>query len=222
MYACPCGVLPSSNQLLVGSVSRDVCQNHCLNLFCAKDHLEIRPTNALTHVWYLLLSLVILTKLAKTGRLSLAPFVPASGTHWSGVGYALVFCVLSFAGFEAAATLGVFDELCTSKGRGPVTLLGMRRTLPLRTLARSLPGTRRRSSPGALPKRNRPVGERCANTRACDFRARWKPMRHTTTEKQSRSRRSVAAEPALVARTTLPTHPMRRPMARPSARSPIA
>jgi amino acid transporter len=30
----------------------------------------------------------------------------AADKHWSGIGYALVFCILSFAGFEGAATLG--------------------------------------------------------------------------------------------------------------------
>lgn len=68
------------------------------------------------------LSLVILTKLAGSGRLSLAPFVPAAGTRWSGVGYALVFCVLSFAGFEASATLG--EETRNPHRNIPIAILG--------------------------------------------------------------------------------------------------
>lgn len=77
---------------------------------------------ALSVAAIIFLSLVILTKLAATGRLSLAPFVPAAGTHWSGVGYALVFCVLSFAGFEAAATLG--EETRNPHRNIPIAILG--------------------------------------------------------------------------------------------------
>jgi amino acid transporter len=67
------------------------------------------------------LSLTILGKLAGTGRLSVAPFIPAT-RHWSGIGYALVFCVLSFAGFEAAATLG--EETHNPHRNIPIAILG--------------------------------------------------------------------------------------------------
>ena len=68
------------------------------------------------------LSLTILSKLAGTGRLSVAPFIPATGAHWSGIGYALVFCVLSFAGFEAATTLG--EETHNPHRNIPIAVLG--------------------------------------------------------------------------------------------------
>lgn len=68
------------------------------------------------------LSLVILRKLAATGKLSIAPLIPTRGIHWSGVGYALVFCVLSFAGFEAAATLG--EETRNPQRSIPIAILG--------------------------------------------------------------------------------------------------
>lgn len=54
----------------------------------------------------LFLCVAILAKVRASQGLSMAPFVPAADFKaWSGIGYALVFCVLSFAGFEGAATL---------------------------------------------------------------------------------------------------------------------
>jgi amino acid transporter len=53
------------------------------------------------------LSLVIIAKISALHSLSARPFTPSPAYHgWAGVGYALVFAVLSFGGFEAAATLG--------------------------------------------------------------------------------------------------------------------
>jgi amino acid transporter len=53
------------------------------------------------------LCVVIVTRVATKQGLSAAPFVPTVDVKaWSRIGYALVFCVLSFAGFEGAATLG--------------------------------------------------------------------------------------------------------------------
>ncbi len=50
---------------------------------------------------------LVLTRLATTGGLSLAPFRPATAFGgWGGVGFGLVYTVLSFAGFEGATTLG--------------------------------------------------------------------------------------------------------------------
>jgi amino acid transporter len=55
----------------------------------------------------LVLSLTILVKVSGHAGLSVQPFIPPlEGGGWSGVGYGLVFAVLSFAGFEGAATLG--------------------------------------------------------------------------------------------------------------------
>ena len=50
----------------------------------------------------LLLSIVVLTRVP----LSLLPFRPEPGNGWTGIGYGIVFAVLSFAGFEGATTLG--------------------------------------------------------------------------------------------------------------------
>jgi amino acid transporter len=53
------------------------------------------------------LSVVIIAKISTHHSLSARPFTPSPAYHgWAGVGYALVFAVLSFGGFEAAATLG--------------------------------------------------------------------------------------------------------------------
>lgn len=54
--------------------------------------------------------------------LSLAPFRPDPVIGWWGIGYALVFAVLSFAGFEAATTLA---EETGQPGRAiPIALVG--------------------------------------------------------------------------------------------------
>ena len=50
----------------------------------------------------LVLAIVILTQVP----LSAAPFVPDAEHGWSGLGFALVFAVLAYAGFEGATTLG--------------------------------------------------------------------------------------------------------------------
>jgi amino acid transporter len=50
----------------------------------------------------LLLAIVVLAR----SPLSLLPFEPEPGYGWTGIGYGIVFAVLSFAGFEGAATLG--------------------------------------------------------------------------------------------------------------------
>jgi amino acid transporter len=55
----------------------------------------------------MVLAIVIIAKLSALHSLSPRPFTPSPAYHgWAGVGYALVFAVLSFGGFEAAATLG--------------------------------------------------------------------------------------------------------------------
>lgn len=77
---------------------------------------------ALSVAAIIFLSLAILGKVARTGGLSFLPFVPATDTRWSGVGYALVFCVLSFAGFEASATLG--EETHNPHRNIPIAILG--------------------------------------------------------------------------------------------------
>ncbi len=68
------------------------------------------------------LGVIVLHTVGKTGGLSAAPFVPDPGFGWSGVGYAMVFAVLSFAGFEGAATLG--EETGNPNRAIPIAVLG--------------------------------------------------------------------------------------------------
>jgi amino acid transporter len=58
-----------------------------------------------------------------TSGLSFKPFaLPRGFRQWSGIGYALVFCVLSFTGFEGAATLG--EETLNPRRNIPIAILG--------------------------------------------------------------------------------------------------
>lgn len=68
------------------------------------------------------LGVVVLHAVENTSGLSATPFAPDPGSGWSGVGYALVFAVLSFAGFEGAATLG--EETGEPKRAIPIAVLG--------------------------------------------------------------------------------------------------
>ncbi len=73
------------------------------------------------------LALMILAKSAASHTLSWRPFVPAPARHglgggWAGIGYGIVFAVLSFAGFEAAATLG--EETNHPRRNVPLALIG--------------------------------------------------------------------------------------------------
>ncbi len=68
------------------------------------------------------LGVVVLEKVGATTGLSAAPFVPQPGLGWSGVGYGMVFAVLSFAGFEGAATLG--EETGDPNRAIPIAVLG--------------------------------------------------------------------------------------------------
>ncbi|HUA77915.1 MAG TPA: APC family permease [Acetobacteraceae bacterium] len=54
----------------------------------------------------IVLGVIVLAAVGAKGGLSAAPLLPDPHFGWSGVGYAMVFAVLSFAGFEGAATLG--------------------------------------------------------------------------------------------------------------------
>jgi amino acid transporter len=69
----------------------------------------------------ILLGLLILRAVAARGGLTWAPFVPDKDFGWSGVGYALVFAVMSFGGFEGAATLG--EEAGNPTRSIPIALL---------------------------------------------------------------------------------------------------
>lgn len=67
------------------------------------------------------LCVAVLARVASSQGLSAAPFLPTSDFKaWSGIGYALVFCVLSFAGFEGAATLG--EETANPKRNIPIAI----------------------------------------------------------------------------------------------------
>jgi amino acid transporter len=71
----------------------------------------------------LTLALTILAKISGLHGLSLRPFVPSATHHgWAGVGYGIVFAVLSFGGFEGAATLG--EETNHPRRNVPVALIG--------------------------------------------------------------------------------------------------
>ena len=71
----------------------------------------------------LTLALRILEKAAGQHALSLRPFIPSPAHHgWAGVGYGIVFAVLSFGGFEGAATLG--EETNRPRRDVPVALIG--------------------------------------------------------------------------------------------------
>jgi amino acid transporter len=54
----------------------------------------------------ILVILILAVVVVKQAPLSLLPFKPEPNHGWAGVGYGLVFAVLSFAGFEGATTLG--------------------------------------------------------------------------------------------------------------------
>lgn len=66
----------------------------------------------------LVLALIVLLQ----APLSAAPFRPAPDSGWSGVGYGMVFAVLSFAGFEGAATLG--EEAREPRRAIPIAIMG--------------------------------------------------------------------------------------------------
>lgn len=68
------------------------------------------------------LNIHILGVVAQSGPLPLAPFLPDPGKGWMGVGMALVFAVLSFAGFEGAAT--VAEETRDPQRAIPMAILG--------------------------------------------------------------------------------------------------
>jgi amino acid transporter len=69
------------------------------------------------------LALVVVGKTAALHALSAQPFMPSPEHRgWAGVGYALVFAVLSFGGFEAAATLG--EETSNPHRNIPLAMLG--------------------------------------------------------------------------------------------------
>ncbi|MCB8879276.1 APC family permease [Acidisoma cellulosilytica] len=54
----------------------------------------------------IVLGILVLVSVGKTTGLPITPFLPDHHFGWAGIGYALVFAVLSFAGFESATTLG--------------------------------------------------------------------------------------------------------------------
>jgi amino acid transporter len=77
---------------------------------------------ALSVVAIILLGAVILVEVGSRHGLPLAPFMPDKGVGWAGIGYGLVFAVLSFAGFEGAATLG--EEAANPATAIPLAIIG--------------------------------------------------------------------------------------------------
>ncbi len=94
--------------------------------------LAFRNMRLATHVMLVLeavsvlaiivLGVIVLKAVGGTGGLSAAPFTPDPSSGWSGVGYGMVFAVLSFAGFEGAATLG--EETGDPNRSIPIAVLG--------------------------------------------------------------------------------------------------
>jgi amino acid transporter len=77
---------------------------------------------ALSVLAIIILGVLILVEVgAKTG-LPAAPLMPDKGAGWAGIGLGLVFAVLSFAGFEGAATLG--EEAARPERAIPLAILG--------------------------------------------------------------------------------------------------
>jgi len=70
----------------------------------------------------IVLGVIVLSVVGAKSGLSTAPFAPDKTFGWSGIGYALVFAVLSFAGFEGAATLG--EEAGNPNRAIPIAVLG--------------------------------------------------------------------------------------------------
>lgn len=68
------------------------------------------------------LGVKVLDRVAAKGGLSAAPFVPDPRFGLSGVGYAIVFAIMSFAGFEGATTLG--EETNEPRRAIPIAVMG--------------------------------------------------------------------------------------------------
>jgi amino acid transporter len=68
------------------------------------------------------LGVLIIRAVAAQSGLSWAPFLPDPHFGWAGIGYGLVFAVLSFAGFEGAATLG--EEAGEPRRAIPIAVIG--------------------------------------------------------------------------------------------------
>lgn len=98
----------------------------CIFLACRNMQLAGRTMLALQCVSLLAilsLAVLILVKVSALHSLSLRPFAPSPAHHgWAGVGYGIVFAVLSFAGFEGSATLG--EETNNPRRNVPVALIG--------------------------------------------------------------------------------------------------
>jgi amino acid transporter len=89
---------------------------------CALPHLMLALEGS-SVLAILALSSTIVTKIALSTGLPVAPFTfSMEFDGWSGVGYGLVFTVLSFAGFEGAATLG--EEVINPRRNIPVPIAG--------------------------------------------------------------------------------------------------
>lgn len=93
-------------------------------LACRDMRLAGRAMLALEAISLLAVAGLALLILLKTPHsLTLRPFVPSPAHHgWSGVGYGIVFAMLSFAGFEGAATLG--EETNNPRRNIPIAIFG--------------------------------------------------------------------------------------------------
>jgi amino acid transporter len=108
--------------LLTSTVGTILC------IYCVSRDIKLAARlmlllEGLSIVAIVLLSTVILVTISRTTGLSLQPFRPAAAfSGWAGVGYGLVFTILSFAGFEGAATLG--EEALSPRRDIPIAIAG--------------------------------------------------------------------------------------------------
>ena len=115
MPAAPHLWVPVSVLAIVGAVAL-AYQNMRL---AARVMLVLEAVSVLAII---VLGVIVLDAVGRAGGLTAAPFVPDPNSGWSGVGYAMVFAVLSFAGFEGAATLG--EETGDPNRSIPIAVLG--------------------------------------------------------------------------------------------------
>ena len=66
--------------------------------------------------------LILVIRILTTVPLSWIPIHPDATHGWSGIGYGMVFVILSFSGFEGAATLG--QETSNPKRNIPIAIIG--------------------------------------------------------------------------------------------------
>ena len=117
----PLGAAPTGLWLVasVASLAAGLWLSRRNMQLAARLMLVLELVSVLAIVW---LGIRILNTVGAAGPLPLAPFHPDAASGWAGIGAALVFAVLSFAGFEGAATLA--EETRHPERAIPVAVLG--------------------------------------------------------------------------------------------------